>query len=1147
MKILKNILFLFLLLPTSIISQNSNSTFVYQEEFNSKGTWPTGNNANRELSVYNGRYYFDYKKTEKSWRISTPAYNLNTNSNFEIETSIQKISGVDNYAISFLYDFKDDNNYKEFGITSGGFFRISEANNGTYSNIKAWTKSDKIKTGNFGVNVLKVSKTANTISFYVNNALVYSESYKNFIGNKTAIMLYRNQKISIDYIRVKQTGTTINNNTNYANNNNDYKTKTILYDSFYSNTNHWAVSSDNNVVLEINNGKYYFEYKGQKGFTTTKTLDLDTQKDFKIETSIQKISGIKNNGFGIIFGRKDGGNQFQFLITSSGSFAVDKYANNKLQTLQDWKASSAIKKENFSTNTIKLEKRGNDYVFFINNTEVYRAYNLNFPGNRYGFAVFQPQKIAIDYLNIAYLNNNSNNKNIYNINHAKEVESVLFADDFNNKTNHWTEQNDVNTHFRISNGKYYVAHKREKLGYSTNIKKYFDTSKDFEFVAKLDKISGANNSPFGFMWGLEGGNSFRFYIAGTGYYKIVRTVDGKEEIIEKWTKSSAVNQNNGASNILKVRKEGDHYKYFINDRYVTKTDFEPFYGDRLGFVVYNKQEIAVDYLRIHRLKNKNDNLQIVTRKDLSVPLTENFSSNANGWQLEDADDYSVALENRKLILHRKKKGGIFISRSIDINTQKDFVIETAISRITNSNSGLYGVTFGRKNSANEYSFLFSGNGSYMFRKFENNVYKKIIPFTETPAIKVGKDFSNKLKIVKSGGLLRFYINDQYVNETAFEPFFGNKLGYTIYHDKKIAIDYLKVNYQSASFNNPPVVVISEPNVELKRGFKIVEAKKILVRGTATDSDGIYEITINGVEANVSENGTFSANVPLKYGKNDLVVKATDMKQASSTKTFVVKRNSANINNGDVTENNNEKLDIGFGKYYALIIGVSTYQDKSIQDLQGKPIRDAQNLADVLVNNYTFAKENVTVLKNPTENQITREFYNLKKKVSKNDNVVIFYAGHGNYDKVSERGYWMPSDAEMEFEGNVILNTSIVSYIRAINSKHTLLIADACFSGSILTTSRSYKEASKAVQKKYALPSRKAITSGTLTTVPNESVFMKYLLKRLQQNNDKYLSAGQLFNMIEDPVINNTTGDNQPQYAPISRTGDEGGDFIFIKK
>lgn len=1130
-------------MPLGLISQNKN---IYIEEFSQKGTWPTTNNNNTELNVYNGRYYFEHKRNTSSWRITTANYNLNTSKDFDIETSIQKISGVDNYATAFLYDFKDGKNYKEFGITSNGSFRVSQSKNGTYTNTKSWTKSDKIKTGNFGVNKLKVSKSGNTISFLINDIEVYSESFTNFVGNKTAITLYRNQKISIDYIRVKQSNSS-NNNTDFTNNDKNYKTKTVLFDSFYSNTNKWAISNNENAVLEINNGKYFFEYKGQKGWTSTKTLNLNQKKDFKIEASIQKIEGIRNNGFGIIFGREDGGNQYQFLITSSGNFAIDKYENNKLQSLQDWKITPAIKKENFSTNIIKLEKTGNDYVFFINNTEVYRAYNLNFFGKKYGFAVFQPQKIAIDYLNISYLNSNSNNNNTFNNSNEKEIESVLFSDDFNDTSNNWTQQNNELTNFRIANGKYYVQHKKVEKGYSTNFQKYFDTATDFEFVTKLEKVSGANNSAYGFMWGLEGSSSFRFYLTGTGYYKIVRVVNGNEEIIEKWTKSSAINQNDGATNVLKIRKEDNNYKYYVNGSYLSKTDFEPFYGNRFGFVVFNNQEIAVDYLKINSLKSKNNTNNVITNKELTVPLIDNFTNNTSGWLLEDADDYSVALQNEKLVLHRKKKGGIFISKNVNINTNKDFTIETSISKVTNSTTGLYGLTFGRKNSANEYSFLFSGNGSYLFRKFENDVYTKIIPFTETNAIKVGKDAANQLKIVKSGNLLRFYINNQYVNETPFEPFFGNKLGYSIFHDKKIAIDYLHVKYQTESFNNPPIIVISEPNVELKRGFKIVEAKNILVKGTASDADGIYEITINGIEANVNGNGDFTANVPLKYGKNDLIVKATDLKQASSTKTFVIKRNSANTDTNTIVDNSNSTLDIGFGKYYALIIGVSSYDDKTIQDLKGEPTKDAQALADVLVNNYSFARENVTVLKNPKENEIIKEFYNLKNKVGKNDNVVIFYAGHGNYDKVSERGYWMPSDAEMEFEGNVILNTSIVSYIRAINSKHTLLIADACFSGSILTTSRSYKEASKAVQKKYALPSRKAITSGTLTTVPNQSVFMKYLLKRLQQNTDKYLSAGQLFNMIEDPVINNTTGDNQPQYAPISRTGDEGGDFIFIKR
>ena len=59
-----------------------------------------------------------------------------------------------------------------------------------------------------------------------------------------------------------------------------------------------------------------------------------------------------------------------------------------------------------------------------------------------------------------------------------------------------------------------------------------------------------------------------------------------------------------------------------------------------------------------------------------------------------------------------------------------------------------------------------------------------------------------------------------------KSFFGNKFGFTAYHEQKIAIDYLKINYQSNDYNNPPVVVITEPDVEeLKRGFKIVKTKE----------------------------------------------------------------------------------------------------------------------------------------------------------------------------------------------------------------------------------------------------------------------------------------------------------------------------------
>lgn len=1137
MKSIQNLLIILLFISTSVFSQSSNT--VYTEEFSSKGNWPTGSNSTRELNVYNGRYYFEHKRKDKSWRISTREFSLNTFQDFELETSIQKISGVDNVGMTFMYDYKDENNYRELGITSNGYFRVAESVNGTYKNIKPWTVNSAVKKGNYATNDLKVVKKGSTITFYINGSYVHSMSHLSFLGKKMAITLYKNQKVSIDYLRAKQIS---------SSNNNITSTTTILFEGYNDNSNGWATKNDKNVELAVTNGDYIFEHKRNNyGWNSTIEKYFDTNRNFSITAQIKKVSGITNNGYGIIFGRKDNDNQNQFFISGDGSFIVKKFDNGKEIFEKNWTKSSYIKTGNGVYNYLKVEKSGSSLKFYINDNWVHTSYSPTFFGNRVGYIIYKNQKIAVGYLSIKYTDTKNSINNNINNNLDKDLD-VVFSEDFSNNSNNWSTSSTENINFYLSYGKYYVEHKRKEKGWLTHITKSFDSTKDFEIETELEHVSGDKNSPYGILWGKKDTNYYMFLLAATGYYKIARVINNKSEDIVKWEKSSAVRVS-GSANNLKIKREGNYYKFYINGSFVTKLDYEAFFGDELGYIVYYDQKIAVDYLKIKKDKETKNNT-IIADKPLYVPLRDDFNSNTSKWFIEDATNYSVDMKNSQLLISRKTSGGIFISRNVDLDTSKDFIIETAL-RQKNVSDGFYGVTFGRKNSSNEFSFLLSGNGSYKYRKFDNNNYKEIIPSTYSSAIKTNTDDQNIIKIVKSGSLLRFYINNQYINETPFEPFYGNQFGYTVYYNRKIAVDYLDIKYQTDAYNDPPVVVITEPNVELKRGFKIVETKRILVKGKATDADGIFEITVNGIEAAVSEDGSFVANVPLKYGKNDLIVKATDLKQASSTKEFVIKRSSPEIDNTivDVVDKN-EKLDIGFGKYYALLIGVSEYDDETIVDLGGEPTRDAQALADVLVSDYNFARENVIVLKNPKDDDIIKQFFLLKNKVGKNDNLVIFYAGHGNYDKVSERGYWMPSNANMEFEGNVILNTSIVSYIRAIESKHTLLISDACFSGSILTKTRNYSKASKAVQTKYSLPSRKAITSGALETVPNKSVFMKYLLKKLKENNNTYLSAGQLFNMIEDPVINNLDSDNQdnkPLYAPISRTGDEGGDFIFIKR
>lgn len=250
--------------------------------------------------------------------------------------------------------------------------------------------------------------------------------------------------------------------------------------------------------------------------------------------------------------------------------------------------------------------------------------------------------------------------------------------------------------------------------------------------------------------------------------------------------------------------------------------------------------------------------------------------------------------------------------------------------------------------------------------------------------------------------------------------------------------------------------------------------------------------------------------------------------------------------GNVTQKETQEENNDVGKYFALLIGISDYQDPGIPDLDNLPVNDAEKLSSLLLQNYTFLQQDIQILKNPTRREIVIALDELSKNVGWNDNVLIFYAGHGHYEEDNQIGYWLPRDAELSNTSNWLYNDQLVASLKKIKSKHTLLISDACFSGSIFKSrSISIQNAGEALKKKYELPSRKAITSGTLKTVPNISVFMRYLLDRLEHNPEEFFSAGQLFQAIEIPVGNNSP--TTPQYGVIQNVGDEGGDFLFIRK
>ncbi len=234
-----------------------------------------------------------------------------------------------------------------------------------------------------------------------------------------------------------------------------------------------------------------------------------------------------------------------------------------------------------------------------------------------------------------------------------------------------------------------------------------------------------------------------------------------------------------------------------------------------------------------------------------------------------------------------------------------------------------------------------------------------------------------------------------------------------------------------------------------------------------------------------------------------------------------------------------------------MIGIDNY--KGDWPKLNNAVNDAKTVSDVLRTEYRF-DEIVTLYNDEaSRDNIIQKLEALASKAEKDDNVLVYYSGHGEFNKQYNKGYWVPANATSKSTSGYISNPDLQTYLDGIHSRHTLLISDACFSGDILrgkTEELPFENSDRYFKEIYRRASRCALTSGGNEPVMDggrdgHSVFTYYLLKSLRNNESQYLTAGQLFHDLEIPVANNS--EQTPIFQPIKNIGDEGGQFIFVKK
>ncbi len=246
--------------------------------------------------------------------------------------------------------------------------------------------------------------------------------------------------------------------------------------------------------------------------------------------------------------------------------------------------------------------------------------------------------------------------------------------------------------------------------------------------------------------------------------------------------------------------------------------------------------------------------------------------------------------------------------------------------------------------------------------------------------------------------------------------------------------------------------------------------------------------------------------------------------------------------GDSSVTRSSIPNLAYGDYYALVIGNNEYQQLS-------PLRtavnDARAVSTLLEVEYGF---NVKLLENASRRDILRSLSGLREQVSHEDNILIYYAGHGYLDEAANEGFWLPVDAEDSDQGNWLATNRVVGQIKAMQAKHVMVVADSCFSGTLTRAIKIDQRTPEWLREIVKKKARTALTSGGLEPVMdsgggNHSAFAHAFISLLEDN-DGVLDAAQLFSELRPKVMVNST--QTPQYGKIHLAGDDGGDFLFVR-
>ena len=346
----------------------------------------------------------------------------------------------------------------------------------------------------------------------------------------------------------------------------------------------------------------------------------------------------------------------------------------------------------------------------------------------------------------------------------------------------------------------------------------------------------------------------------------------------------------------------------------------------------------------------------------------------------------------------------------------------------------------------------------------------------------------------------------------------------------------------------PVVVLPPPSAQQAVPSATLPGRTRGITGRVISDAPVRLVTVNGIPAAVDGQGVFRIAPKRLKGIDVLSVAASDERGREAEVRLSVTPETPVRPASPTTPN-------VAGEAHALIIANQAYKHWPVLDT---PQKDALEVKAVLEKRFGF---HTTLLVNATRRDILQALNRLREQLEADDRLLVFYAGHGDVDPITRRGYWIPVDGERQLRSNWVSVLDVTDQLNAISARQVLVVADSCYSGTMARSALGAVDAeldaesrTRALTRLARLRARVAMTSGGEEPVVDggagtNSLFTRSLLDVLSAV-DRPIEAQRVFDELAARFgwrARELGLSQRPDYAPIRFAGHAAGDFVFIPK